>query len=346
MQKIIGETANVLSDDMRGLENIFTNADTSVNSSVDTTKKETNAEQGNSSSNVQNVAVINQVTVRKCYMENWEWQETYSNSTWGSCNVVSCGNWYEKLNNKCLARCSSWAHREWESCTSNNRSCVSSSWNWIESWNGSSWSICQVLDDHDVIFKWSTTYSSSQTVSPGTSDIVLMDGAITSKFPVTLENITINYTTSNPGTSSMNNVYLQIGTDNIMTTPIDTNSTNGILTFIGKITIKGTVNIRMYTKLKNSADGYIQVNSLDINNFSTKKYVDNQNIVTSNGNIPGNYINVISNQLTIQNNLWSNTNTAIESGAKGVVVYETKFSIKQGGSINLSNLTETVKNFV
>ena len=74
MQKIIGETANVLSDDTSGLESVFINADTSVNSPVvDVPKKEPVAEVVVPvKNNTQDVAVVNQVTVRKCYMENGE----------------------------------------------------------------------------------------------------------------------------------------------------------------------------------------------------------------------------------------------------------------------------------
>lgn len=137
MQKIIGETANVLSDDTSGLENVFTNADTSVNSPVvDVPKKETVPEKINSnpinttnnSNTVQNVAVTNQVTVRKCYMESGEWQETYSNNTWGSCGAVSCNNSF---------------HKEWNLCIVNQVSCSIEGWAWYKIWNGS-WSNCNI----------------------------------------------------------------------------------------------------------------------------------------------------------------------------------------------------------
>jgi hypothetical protein len=130
MQKIIGETANVLSDDTSGLESVFTNADISVNSPVaDVPKKEPISEVITPIKNeTQNVAVINQVTVRKCYMESGEWQETYSNNTWGSCIPVSCNSWF---------------HKEDTSCVRNQLSCSIENGIWTKSWNGG-WSNCNI----------------------------------------------------------------------------------------------------------------------------------------------------------------------------------------------------------
>lgn len=65
------------------------------------------------------VNINNQITSRKCYIENWEWQETFFNNNWWSCEIVSCNTWYEKVNNQCLIKCNSPSHREWNICILN-----------------------------------------------------------------------------------------------------------------------------------------------------------------------------------------------------------------------------------
>lgn len=74
------------------------------------------------------INVNNQITTRSCYIENWQWQETFQNNSWGSCNVVSCNSSY---------------HKEWNSCISNQQSCSIENGNWYKVWNWS-WSTCNI----------------------------------------------------------------------------------------------------------------------------------------------------------------------------------------------------------
>ena len=193
----------------------------------------------------------------------------------------------------------------------------------------------------DVKFERDTTVALSKTVAPGTSDVVLMQGTITAKSAVTLEDVTLNYTTADSGSVSMNTVYLQIGSATFTATPTDSSTTTGSLSFLGSATVSGTAAVKMYVKLKDGATGTIKVDSLNIGKFALKEYTSNQNTVGSAiGSIDGINITVGASTLNV-----SRTDglgpTQIASGSKGVTVFGARFSSTQGNPIALSNLSVT-----
>lgn len=192
----------------------------------------------------------------------------------------------------------------------------------------------------DVKFERDTASALSQTVAPGTSDVTLMKGTITAKSAVTLEDITLGYTTSASGSTSMNTVYLQIGSATFTATPTDASTTTGSLSFLGTATINGTVDVRMYTKLKDLATGTIKVDSLSLAKVITRKeYLSNQNTVTSAiGSIEGVTVTIGASTLNVSRTDGLGT-TNLASGTKGVTVYGARFSSTQGNPIALSNLS-------
>ncbi len=44
----------------------------------------------------------NQITTRKCHIENWQWQEIFQNNSWWNCIAISCSGKYKLENNKCM----------------------------------------------------------------------------------------------------------------------------------------------------------------------------------------------------------------------------------------------------
>jgi hypothetical protein len=193
----------------------------------------------------------------------------------------------------------------------------------------------------DVKFERDTTSALSQTVAPGTTDVVLMKGTITSKSAVNLEDVTLNYTTTASGSRSMNTVYLQIGSATFTATPADSSATAGTLTFLGSATVNGTAAVKAYTKLKDGATGTIKLDSLNIGKFTTKEYSVNQNTVSSAiGSIDGVTLTVGASTLNVTRTDGLGA-TTLASGSKGVAVYGAKFSSTQGNPIALSNLVVT-----
>ncbi len=191
----------------------------------------------------------------------------------------------------------------------------------------------------DVKFERDTTSALSQTVAPGTSDVTLMKGTITAKSAVSLENVTLGYTTSASGLTSMNTVYLQIGSSTFTATPVDSSTTAGTLTFLGTATVSGTAQVRAYVKLKDGATGTIKLDSLSLAKFTTKEYTVNQNTVSSAiGSIDGITVTVGVSTLNVTRTDGLGT-TTLASGSKGVTVYGARFSSTQGNPIALSSLS-------
>jgi hypothetical protein len=192
----------------------------------------------------------------------------------------------------------------------------------------------------DVKFERDNSLSTAKTVAPGTSDVVLMQGTITAKSAVTLEDINLGYTINNVDNTgalaAMNTVYLQIGTSTYSWSP-----TTGTASFLGAATVTGTAPVKMWTKLRDGASGTIKFKDLNLAAFTTKQYVSNQNNVTSAiGSISG--INVTIGATTLNVTRTDGLGaTKIPSGAKGVLVYGAKLSSTQGNEIALSNLTAT-----
>lgn len=193
----------------------------------------------------------------------------------------------------------------------------------------------------DVKFERDVTSALSQTVAPGTSDVVLMQGTVTAKSAVTLEDIRIPYTTTGTGGSySMNTVYLQIGSATFTATA--GTGLTGNLDFLGTATVNGTAAVKVYTKLKDQSTGTIKLSSLGFSSVLTRfEYVANQNAVTSAiGTIQGVTVTVGSSTLNVSRTDGLGT-TQLASGTKGVTVYGARFSSTQGNPIALSNLTVT-----
>lgn len=193
----------------------------------------------------------------------------------------------------------------------------------------------------DVKFERDTASALSQTVAPGTSDVTLLKGSITAKSAVSLENVTLGYTTSASGSTSMNTVYLQIGSATFTATPSDSSTTTGSLSFLGTATVSGTVPVRAYVKLKDGATGTIKLDSLSLAKFTTKEYLANQNTVSSAiGSIDGITVTVGASTLNVSRTDGLGA-TTLASGSKGVTVYGARFSSTQGNPISLSTLQVT-----
>lgn len=99
----------------------------------------------------------------------------------------------------------------------------------------------------------------------------------------------------------------------------------------------------MYAKLKDTAPAAttIKFDDLKRDSFTTKEYVSNQNAVTSAiGSIGGSTITVNASTLSVARTDGLGA-TKLPVGAKGILVYQAKFSSTQGNPIALSNLSVT-----
>ncbi|MDD2487567.1 MAG: S-layer homology domain-containing protein [Candidatus Gracilibacteria bacterium] len=195
----------------------------------------------------------------------------------------------------------------------------------------------------DVKFERDSSVALSSNVAPGTDNVVLMQGTLTAKSAITLEDISalgysINGVALGAGIQNvMNTVYLQIGTSTFSWTPVSGQAAS----FLGSATVNGTVPVKMFTKLKNGATGIVKFNDLNLASFSTKEYVANSNTVNSAiGSIGGVTVTINASTLNVTRTDGLGT-TAIPSGTKDQLVYGAKFSSTQGNPIAISNLSVT-----
>lgn len=193
----------------------------------------------------------------------------------------------------------------------------------------------------DVKFVRDANTALSSTVAPGSSDVVLLKGTITAKSAVNLEDVTLSYTASGSNAwanAQMNTVYLKIGGSTFTWSPTAT----GAATFLGSATVNGTVDVLLYTKLKDGANGNIKFDDLKLSSFTTKEYVVNQNQVTSSiGSISSVTVTVWASTLNVARTDGLG-NTTMAAGSKDKTVYSARFSSTQWNAIALSNLVANV----
>ena len=193
----------------------------------------------------------------------------------------------------------------------------------------------------DVKFERDTAASLSATYAPGTSNVVLMQGMITAKNAVTLEDPALVLGTLSTGNLSdyFTTLYLTVGSSVFSVTATGTGGST--LTFNGTATVTGTAPVKLYGTLKsttNLANATIKFSDMTLASFTgTKQYVVNQNNVTSAvGSIPGITVSVANTTLNVTRND-SLGNTTLAAGSKGVTVYGVQLSSTQGNPINVTS---------
>lgn len=194
----------------------------------------------------------------------------------------------------------------------------------------------------DVKFERDTAANLSATYAPGTSNVVLMQGTITAKNAVTLEDpaLVIGTLTNSGNLSSyFSTLYLTVGSSvfSISAAGVQGNT----LTFNGTATVTGTAAVKLYGTLKSTTgmqNATIKFNDMNLASFTgTKQYVATQNNVTSAvGSIPGISVSVANTTLNVtRNDTLGNTNLA--AGSKAVVVYGAQLSSTQGNPVNVTS---------
>lgn len=134
----------------------------------------------------------------------------------------------------------------------------------------------------DVTFARDSSVELSKTYAKGSSDVVFMQGTITSKSPITLEDPTLTF--NGTGSDLFTTLYLQIGSSTMTWSA----SATGTAQFSGLATVNGTATVKVYAKLKDSATTVdVKFDDLRLSSFDKAEYVSNQNTVTSSvGSIP------------------------------------------------------------
>ncbi|MDD2908049.1 MAG: S-layer homology domain-containing protein [Candidatus Gracilibacteria bacterium] len=191
----------------------------------------------------------------------------------------------------------------------------------------------------DVTFARDSSVELSKTYAKGSSDVVFMQGTITTKSPITLEDPSIHFTSTATGGALFSTLYLQIGSST-MTWSADATNTGS---FSGLATVNGTATVKLYAKLKDTANAVdVKFDDLRLDSFAKKEYVSNQNNVTSSvGSISGVQVTVGSTNMSVTrtDNMGA---TKVAVGSKGVLANEVSLVVTQGNDVSISNATYTV----
>lgn len=192
----------------------------------------------------------------------------------------------------------------------------------------------------DITFARDTSVELSKTYAKGSSDVVFMQGTITTKAPITLEDPTLTFTGT--GSDLFTTLYLQIGSSTMTWSATAT----GTAAFSGLATVDGTATVKVYAKLKDTATSVdVKFDDLRLSSFTSNgkvEYVSNQNNVTSSvGSISGVQVTVGTTNLSVTRTDGLGA-TKVAVGSKNVLVNEVALAVTQGNSVNISNATYTV----
>jgi hypothetical protein len=206
-------------------------------------------------------------------------------------------------------------------------------------------SAAYTVNGGDVKFDRDSSVSLSSTVAPGTAGVVLMQGTITAKNAVTLEDprLTISNLSNGNLSDYFNTLYLQIGNSVLSATA--TGVTASTIDFLGTVNVSGTATVKLYGTLKSTtslADATIKFADVKLDSFKgTNQYTGNQNTLsTAVGSIPGVTLSVSNTTLSVTRNDGLGA-TTLAQGSKGVTVYGAQLSSTQGNPMNVTSASFT-----
>ncbi len=197
----------------------------------------------------------------------------------------------------------------------------------------------------EVKFERDSSVALSKSYAPGTSEVVLMQGKITAKNSVRLENIVLSYTSKDSSNTVValskffNTVNLVIGGTSFSSSA-PTNSYTTSINFDGTVNISGTVDVKLYATLKSSSEkGTVKFDEMKLSSFDTKEFVSNDEEVTSGvGTIAWVTVTVEDSTLNVTRNDGLGS-TTLAAGSKAVTLYGLTLSSTKGNPINVTSAT-------
>lgn len=139
----------------------------------------------------------------------------------------------------------------------------------------------------DIILSKSTSATSSQTVAPGTNDVVLLSADLKVAQPVTLQDLTVQLGTggSLSGTlanlaSDFSSLKLVLGASTVATyTPVSSSASSFV--FEGSYTANASTTLKIVGNLRTTAAGKYKISTIGFGSFSRIEYVATGNSVQS-----------------------------------------------------------------
>ncbi len=198
----------------------------------------------------------------------------------------------------------------------------------------------------DLTFDRDASINLSKNVAKGTDDVTLLKGTISSKVPVTLEDLNLPFTiTDNPTNAKVNeifnNVYIKIGSTVMNWAP---QATDNEAKFSGIATLAaGQNDVRIYADIRDTAPSVtFKFNDLKLGDFVTPEYVSNQNTVTSSVGSISAISTVIDTTNVSINKVDGLGNTTVAQGSNDVELNSIALKVTQGNNVSVSNPAYTV----
>ena len=193
----------------------------------------------------------------------------------------------------------------------------------------------------NINFTRDSSVDLSKNYAAGSDNVILMQGNITTKSAITLEDINNLQFTAGTGMEKLfSTIYLKIGNSTFSYSPT---SGDTYATFLGTVTINSSAAVKMYGKLRDTAPvATVKFEDLKLSEFNRAEYVDNSNTVA------GAVGSIGAVSVSIQNGTLNVTksdalgSTAIAAGMKGFLVYGMTLSSDQGNGATVSNLVFNV----
>jgi len=173
------------------------------------------------------------------------------------------------------------------------------------------------VEGGDLLLSRDSSVSSSQTVSPSSSDVVLWAANLNVTEAITLEDLTID--TSGFDDTKVNNLRLVIGGTTVATiTPsADVNTQK----FEFTTTVKSNTTIKVLANLKSNATDTMNIGSIDNSKFGLVEYVSNGEAASIIGSVSASEVSVGTPSILVTRNDSKVDGDKVISGAKDVEVY-------------------------
>lgn len=183
----------------------------------------------------------------------------------------------------------------------------------------------------------------SRNYAKGTNNVVLLQGTITTKSPITLEDPSLTYTSSTGANVLFDTIYLQIGSSTMTWSASSSTGVTGTAAFLGLATVNSSAQVKIYAKLRDNAPAAnFNLADLRLSSFAKAEYVSNQNTVsTAVGTISAVKVTVDSTALSITR-VDGLGDTKIAVGSKAVSVNGLNVAVTQGNDVQISNAEYTI----
>lgn len=195
----------------------------------------------------------------------------------------------------------------------------------------------------NLLLSRDTSVNSNQTVSPSTSDVVLLAANFNVNEALTIEDVRFDYTTGSWLANQFNSLRLVVNGRTVSTLTPDSSlntATGSHAIFDTTFTVSENSKIQILGNLKNTAASTFKVNSLTLGSTS-KRYVSNDETATIDGSVT--WVNLTINTSTailVRND--GLTNDILVPGAQNVTLLGFSVRASDVSDIRLSRVQPTV----